>query len=76
MGPPHPAGASGSSNPVVPKEGSAAVAPGSTERTTGGQTEGLTAEELRRRRQAYFDRQENSGSSFLPRYLTYETIVC
>ncbi|XP_053488456.1 ataxin-3 [Ictalurus furcatus] len=50
-------GASGSSNPIVPKEGSTAVAPGSTESTTGGQTESLTAEELRRRRQAYFDRQ-------------------
>ncbi|XP_058254818.1 ataxin-3 isoform X2 [Hemibagrus wyckioides] len=50
-------GASGSSNPIVPKEGSAAVAPSSTESTTGGQTESLTAEELRRRRQAYFDRQ-------------------
>ncbi|KAK2843580.1 hypothetical protein Q7C36_011795 [Tachysurus vachellii] len=50
-------GASGSSSPIVPKEGSAAVAPSSTESITSGQTESLTAEELRRRRQAYFDRQ-------------------
>ncbi|XP_060790607.1 ataxin-3 isoform X2 [Neoarius graeffei] len=55
-------GASGSSNPIVPKEESAAVAPGSTESTTGGQTESLTAEELRRRRQAYFDRQSQQQS--------------
>ncbi|KAF7704591.1 ataxin-3 [Silurus meridionalis] len=51
-------GASGSSNPIDPKDSSsAAVAPVSKENTTGGKTENLTAEELRKRRQAYFDRQ-------------------
>lgn len=53
-------GASGSDNPIVLKEGNAIVLPGTTESTTAGQTESLTAEELRQRRQAYFDRQDNS----------------
>lgn len=50
-------GASGCSNPIAPKEGSTAIAQSLTEGCTGGQTETLTAEELRRKRQAYFDRQ-------------------
>lgn len=72
----HPAGASGSSDPVVPKLGSATVAPSSTESTTGVQKESLTAEELRKRRQAYFDRRENPGPFFLSCYLMHVREMC
>ncbi|KAI4905479.1 hypothetical protein NFI96_028113 [Prochilodus magdalenae] len=56
-------GASGSSSLIGTKEAGAAITPGSSGSTTSGtaqstQCENLTAEELRRRRQAYFDRHE------------------
>uniref|UniRef100_A0A8B9RBI9 ubiquitinyl hydrolase 1 n=1 Tax=Astyanax mexicanus TaxID=7994 RepID=A0A8B9RBI9_ASTMX len=55
-------GASGSSTIIGTKEPTPTIIPSTTESTAGGvpqstPSESLTAEELRRRRQAYFDRQ-------------------
>lgn len=60
-------GASGSSKPVVSKEVSSGVGPSCIGSTTVSETENLSAEELRRKRQAYFDRQsQQQGQSSSP----------